>query len=192
MRHSKYVFAGGDEPAAGKPQPATGTDGGDRAEQASRRQAAAAGIRRFRGRDDLAVSFQSTSSNPYKDDGSKIDIYADNESNEYWVDPQDGALVQMGPQARADQKARKVGPDDRLPVADLRDKALTLAEAVRPGFGARRSSLHPLEDNKDRQIYFFRWDDFSAPLKESELPPFIQIGLSADGRLVSLTNTLNK
>ena len=48
------------------------------------------------------------------------------------------------------------------------------------------------EDNRDRQVYFFRWDDFSAPLRESELPPFVQVALYADGQLASYTDTLSR
>ena len=50
--------------------------------------------------------------------------------------------------------------------------------------------MHPLEDNRNREIYFFRFDDSRVKVSESELPPFIQVGLRADGELVSATNTL--
>lgn len=59
-----------------------------------------------------------------------------------------------------------------------------------PGFSGRKSSYHPLEDNKDKELYFFRWDDFSQPAKESEMPPFVQVGLDAEGGIVSFTDTL--
>jgi len=149
-------------------------------------------IRKFRGRDGLAVNYLATSSNPYRDDGARIETYVDDEANEYWIDPGDDHLVQVGPHAGGDQAPHKVGPENRLPVSELRQQALRLIEAADPVFAARRSSLHPLEDNKGKQVYFFRWDDFSAPLKESEMPPFIQVGLYADGRLASFTDTLNK
>lgn len=67
-----------------------------------------------------------------------------------------------------------------------------VVSAQLPDFAARRSSLHPLEDHKDRELYFFRWDDFSQPAKESELPPFVQVGIRADGTVVSFTNTLSR
>jgi len=156
------------------------------------RGSAVANIKKFRGRDDLAVTYQATSANPYRDDGAVIETYVDNDAYEYWIDPSNDRLVQMGPAARADQAPHKVRPEDRLPVSGLRDQAVRLIETADPGFAARRSSLHPLEDNKGKQVYFFRWDDFSAPVKESEMPPFIQVGLYADGRLASYTDTLNK
>ncbi len=163
-----------------------------RARPAPLRETAVKNIKKFRGRDDLAVTYQTTSANPYRDDGAVIETYVDDDAYEYWIDPSHDRLVQMGPAARADQAPYKVRPEDRLPVSGLRDQALRLIEAADPGFAARRSSLHPLEDNKAKQVYFFRWDDFSAPVKESEMPPFIQVGLYADGRLASFTDTLNK
>lgn len=148
-------------------------------------------IRKFRGRRDLVLSYQATSSNPYQDDGSVIETYVDDENNEYWIDPATDLLVQMGPAASADPAPHKTRPEDRRPVAELRKTALALLETNVPSFAGRRSSLHPLEDNKNREIYFFRWDDFSAPLKESELPPFVQAAFYADGRLASFTDTLD-
>ncbi len=147
-------------------------------------------IKKFRGLDRLPLTYNSTSSNPYRDDGSAIESYVDDQGNEYWVDPSADRLVQMGPHAGSDQAPHQVGQENRLPVKELRDRAISLADGAVDGFAARRSSLHPLEDNKDKQIYFFRWDDFSAPLKESELPPFVQVALYADGTLASFTNTL--
>jgi hypothetical protein len=162
-----------------------------KARPAELRGGAEKNIRRFRGRDALALTYQATASNPYHDDGSTIETYVDDENNEYWVDPATDLLVQMGPAASADPAPHKTRPEDRLPVAELRRAAMALLEANVPNFSGRRSSLHPLEDNKNREIYFFRWDDFSMPLNESELPPFIQAAFFADGRLASFTDTLN-
>ncbi len=163
---------------------------GRRARLPGVREGAVRAIKKFRGLDQLAIAYNSTSPNPYRDDESVIESYVDDQGNEYWVDPSADRLVQMGPNAGGDQAPHQVGQADRLPVKDLRERAISLADGAVDGFAARRSSLHPLEDNKDKQIYFFRWDDFSAPLKESELPPFVQVALYADGALASFTNTL--
>jgi len=162
-----------------------------RARPSELRGGAERNIRRFRGHQDLVLTYQATSSNPYRDDDTVIETYVDNEANEYWVDPATDLVVQVGPAASADPAPHKTRPEDRVAVADLRQAALDLLEANVPNFAGRRSSLHPLEDNKNREIYFFRWDDFSAPLKESELPPFVQVALYADGSLASFTDTLN-
>lgn len=163
-----------------------------RTRPAARREAATAAIRRFRRDASLKLNYLATTSNPYRDDESLIESYADEQGNEYWIDPARDFLVQMGPSARTGQAPYQVRPADRLPVAELRRLAVELIEAGLADFAQRRSSLHPLEDNRDRQVYFFRWDDFSAPLRESELPPFVQVALYADGRLASFTDTLSR
>ncbi|MEY4744887.1 MAG: hypothetical protein RL272_832 [Candidatus Parcubacteria bacterium] len=155
------------------------------------RERAMAAIRAFRADRALGLAYRSTSQNPYSGaDDKKIEIYADNDGNEYWIDPADDVLVQAGPGAGLHTPPRKTRPEARLAVAELRARALEIVQAQMPGFASRKSSFHPLEDNKDKQLYFFRWDDFSQPAKESEMPPFVQVGLDAEGRIVSFTNTL--
>lgn len=150
-------------------------------------------IRTFRADPSLALMYRCTAPNPYKDDDAKlVEIYADDRGNEYWIDPADDLLVQAGPSARLHPTPRKTRAEDRLTVPELRAKALAIVEANVEGFAKRRSTYHPLEDNRNRETYFFRWDDFSQPAKESELPPFVQVGLHADGTVASYTNTLNR
>ncbi|MDD5251350.1 MAG: hypothetical protein PHT12_01800 [Patescibacteria group bacterium] len=158
----------------------------------SEQQAAvAAAIASFRGLGSLRLTFCDRSPNPYADETkSLIDIYVDDKGHEYWFDPTADRLVQVGPHAGRHQKALQVKSADRLPVARLRELALELAGKAVENFQTRRENLHPLEDNRKGQIYFFRWDDFSQPVKESEMPPFLQVALYADGRLASFTDTL--
>lgn len=140
---------------------------------------------------DVRLTFCERSPNPYSaDDGKLIDIYVDDEGKEYWFDPDDRKIIQMGPHARQHQATLQSEPTTRLNVAQLRKIALALAAKAIPNFFERREYLHPLEDNQRARVYFFRWDDFSAPVHESEMPPFLQIALYADGRLASFTNTL--
>ncbi|HTM67947.1 MAG TPA: hypothetical protein VL426_01480 [Candidatus Binatia bacterium] len=162
------------------------------ARPATERAAAIAAIRAFRTNDWLEVDYRSTSPNPYKDGEEKIEIYADDKGFEYWIDPARDVLVQAGPGAGLHPAPRKARPDARLPVPELRSRALAILERQMPGFGKRKSSLHPLEDHKDKLVYFFRWDDFSQPAKESEMPPFVQVALYADGELASYTDTLTR
>lgn len=155
-----------------------------------RRDLATAVAERATGRTDLKLTCLGTMPNPYRDDDSLLDTYADDAGNEYWFCSATGALIQVAPRESPDPKAYAPGPAGVLPVKELRDRAVTAAAALSPNFLERRSSLHPLEDNRRRRIYFFRWDDFSAPLRDSELPPFLQVAMSCDGGLVSFTNTL--
>ncbi len=157
------------------------------------RKAAIERIRVFRDDPVLALAYRCAAPNPYRDDDAqKVEIYADDRGNEYWIDPADDVLVQAGPSARVHPTPRKTRPEDRLAVSELRAKAVSIVEANVAGFARRRSEYHPLEDNRNRETYFFRWDDFSQPAKESELPPFVQVGINADGTLASYTNTLRR
>jgi len=154
-----------------------------------RRQSALAVIKKIRGT-ETGADFVTSSSNPYRDDGSLIDIYVDDQGNEYWFDVQTADLVQMGPAAGGHTPPHAARPAGRLPVKELRERAITVAGSLIPEFNARKSSLHPLEDNRKGITYFFRWDDFASPVRESELPPFVQVALYADGRIAGYTNTL--
>jgi hypothetical protein len=156
----------------------------------SDRQAAIGTIRRFRQDESLAVRFLAVALNPYASDGRTMETYEDDQGYEYWIAPSDDRLIQAAPSAGQFAAPYQVGPADRLAVAELRGLALTLIGQNVPSFETTRPCLHPLEDNRDRQVYFFRFDDFRQPVPESELPPFVQVSLRADGRLVSYTNTL--
>ncbi len=154
------------------------------------RETAKKRIRDFRDNYGLSLTYLQTSSNPYRDDGADIEAYADTEGYEYWINPENDILVQAGPRAGEHPTSRTVGPDERHTVPSLRAKAIAIAVAHVPEFEHRKNALHPLEANKDKEIYFFRWDDFSSPVAESEMPPFVQVGLFADGSLASFTDTL--
>ncbi len=151
-------------------------------------------IRAFRDISDLVLEYRCTAPNPYKDDDSKlVEIYNDDRGNEYWIDPSDNTLTQAGPSARLSAEQReKTRTEDRLTVSELRNKAVSVISAQIKDFTRNRSSYSGLEDNSRKECYFFRWDDFSQPAKESELPPFVQVGLYANGELASYTNTLVK
>ena len=148
-------------------------------------------IRRFRKDAQLALTYKATAPNPYKDDDEeRIELYADNKGYEYWINPKDDKLIQSGPSTGVHPAAHKVTAETREPIAVLRALAVEIVASQVEGFSEKRAGLHPLEDNRNREIYFFRWDDFSKPAKESELPPFVQVGIYADGKLASFTNTL--
>jgi hypothetical protein len=176
--------AASNEPAAqAEPTP-------DESLMADPRQAAISCIRQFRETPTLTVDFVTVALNPYAHDGRTMDIYEDDQRFEYWLEKPYDRLIQAAPAAHQPAPTHKVRPENRLPVSELRQLAYRLIAREVPDFDDRRSQLHPLEDNRQRRIYFFRFDDFGEPVPESELPPFVQVGLRADGQLVSFTNTL--
>ncbi len=133
------------------------------------------------------------SPNPYADDRKEeIDIITDECGHEYWLDAKTERVVQVGPHAGRHGQSLKVAKSARLPISRLRELALALAGKAFTDFAKRRETLHPLEDNRRGEIYFFRWDDFTKPVPENEMPPFLQVALYADGRLASFTDTLKR
>ncbi|OIO52015.1 hypothetical protein COY93_03000 [Candidatus Uhrbacteria bacterium CG_4_10_14_0_8_um_filter_58_22] len=120
-----------------------------------------------------------------------IDAYADDQGNEFWIDPENGTVLQMGPESGRYSPSHSTGEEDSLTVHELRELAIGIIERQIPTFGLLLPVFHPLEANDRRRIYFFRWEDLSEPLPESELPPFVQVGLYADGRLASFADTLS-
>lgn len=155
------------------------------------REKAVVSIRSLINDEEATIAHRIVAPNPYKsNENDTIDIFNINESHEAWTDSRDGHLFQYGPNSRVAYSPNGFEEKDRLPVSELRQKALKIVASQIEDFESRRSSFHPLEDNRQKQTYFFRWDDFSQPAKEDELPPFVQVGLRADGRLASFTNSL--
>jgi len=148
-------------------------------------------IRAFRKDPGIVAVYQETQLNPYLNGTVDMAIFIDGSGYEYWTYPETGKLIQAAPAAHVPPRSYAVAPEARLSVAELRLMAIETVSGQVPGFVSRRPNLHPLEDNRNREVYFFRWDDSSVHVPESELPPFVQIGLRADGALVSFTNTIN-
>ncbi len=119
-------------------------------------------------------------------------IYADDQGYHYHVDRADGWLVKVDRREDLHSKTRPTRPEARLPVAELRTIAIAIVETQRPSFNVTRATLHPFEGNRDRELYLFRWEDFSLPLPESRSAPYIEVGLYADGQLARYTDTIKR
>ena len=149
-------------------------------------------VKKLTGENDVRLEFRSRDQEPLGEDEPLIlDTYVDGKDNEYWIEPHGGSIVQMGPESGRYSPPHTARPEDDRTVADLRTAAIDIVRRQINGFDSMISSLHPLEANDRRAIYFFRWEDLSEPLSESELPPFVQVGLYADGKLASFADTLS-
>ena len=144
-------------------------------------------IRSFRSDPSLVATYISTAANPYREKAD-IDIYDDQHGFEYWLDAATSKIVQAGPRAGLCDDAVKHHASVRATSSDLRAKAVALVKQQEPTIDL--SKFHPFEDNRRGQIFFFRWE--SGPLNDFELPPFIQVGLFADGALACFTDTLTE
>ncbi|MEA3249023.1 MAG: hypothetical protein U9Q03_01550 [Patescibacteria group bacterium] len=148
--------------------------------------------RRLHGDKKIELRFISNEPNPYDEDGKRaMDIYRDANGFEYWFDGASGALLQAGLSEDNDPPTHEAGQESRLPVSALRERAILITGRMIPGFEQMLSTLHPLEANDRRSVYFFRWEDLSEPLSESELPPFVQVGLYPNGEIAGFTDTLS-
>jgi len=141
---------------------------------------------------NIRLRFISNEPNPYDEEGErKMDIFRDERGFEYWLDSDNRTLLQAGLSEDSDSTTHQAGQETRLPVTELRELAIRTAARMINGFEQRLSTLHPLEANDRRRVYFFRWEDLSEPLAETELPPFVQFGLYPDGSIAGYTDTLS-
>ena len=122
--------------------------------------------------------------------GNEAAVFVDDMGTTYAVAISSGRLASIDPALTAhinipamDVKtmdevrplAQKFAADSCLRFAELKDKLL-------------------YEENSKGDMYFFRWDYRNKDWKGTPwetMPPFLQIGMSADGKLVNYTNTLD-
>lgn len=123
-------------------------------------------------------------------DRATHDVYEDSHGYVYRFDRADERLVAVDRLEDPDTKARQARDAARLPVAQLRDLAVALIATVRPDFVRTRAGYHPLEGNRRRDLYLFRWEDCRGPVAECDDPPFVEVSLHADGTLVRFADTL--
>jgi hypothetical protein len=134
------------------------------------------------------LCYLTTVANPFGPGDQNIDIYADNFDFEYWFSRETGRLIQASPRAGLHQASHPSRPVEPLGVTELRERAMVIADRQAPGFRDDLSSYHPFEENRRSSLYLFRWEVGS--LDEGEIPPFIQVGLFADGSIACFTNAL--
>lgn len=80
-----------------------------------------------------------------------------------------------------------------LPIENVRPLAEKLA-GLNSLTLAKDGDKLVYEENNKGDIYFFRWDSRNQDWSGTDwmmMPPFLQVGMSADGKLVSFYNTLD-
>jgi DNA-binding CsgD family transcriptional regulator len=146
-------------------------------------------IRKTLGDLNLGLTFQGVQ-NLANAGGIKAAIFVDEAGNQYSVAIDAGRLAGIDP---------PLGPHINVPalevtpIADLRGQAEKFAADSSLRFTGLKDQLQYEESSKG-DIYFFRWDyrgkDW-AGTSWAMMPPFLQIGMSADGKLVTYINTLD-
>ena len=149
------------------------------------RQKAVNEIKKFSGKSDLAVNYKATSKSSYNALVS-AEVYT-TDFDQYEVDARNNKIIQFGPKPlEIGQESKKFDTTDRYSKAEL--------ETMARQFIAKNASEVNIDDltqkfgDKDGVNYFFRWEDTSREIED--MHPFIQVGFSRGGDLLSYTNSL--
>jgi hypothetical protein len=164
------------------PKPTASSDEQHRAKQS---------IQKLTGWNDIQLKFRFRELESLAGDETlTLDNYVDTKGHEYQIEPHSGKVVQMGPESGRYSAPYQIGQESCRAVGELRSLAVQIIQQQVKNFTNIFSSLHPLEANDRRRVYFFRWENLTESLFESEIPPFVQVGLYADGTLASFADTL--
>ncbi|MGC1374817.1 MAG: hypothetical protein WA821_01255, partial [Anaerolineales bacterium] len=85
-----------------------------------------------------------------------------------------------------DQKDYRVDPV--YSSAQLADMARAYVAAVSPGLNLQQMTFNVF--NKDREVYFFRWEDTTGGQLLHGMYPFVQVAYSRSGDFLNFENTL--
>lgn len=153
-------------------------------------------IKEFIGNHNLSIQYMTDSSNPYRRDAAKIDVYWDDKGMETYLDSKTNEVIQyvIRPTTSLD--------DPNLPKAELimspahNDKELldiaekfllekvTNFKEIQKKFTAKISIK---EDGGDK-VYFFRWNKKDY-VNSEKVVPFVQVGVTLGGQIINFANT---
>lgn len=142
-------------------------------------------VKAFVGNDD-AIMYHGESLSPYAP-GTVTDIYYVG-TDQYEVDITSVQVIQFGPRPLlTNEQSREYDTTDRYTSDELEVMAVSFITKHAPDVDL--NALIPAHGNKEEINYFFRWED---SLKNGlvGIRPFIQVGFSRGGDLLSYTNTL--
>ncbi len=133
------------------------------------------------------IEYQRTSRSSYQRD-VPVEIYYSG-ADQFEVDARNNQIIQFGPRPEPDDQSQGKVYDlsPRYSPVRLNKMARRLASGIVLGLDSR--GLMESTTNKEGLVYFFRWEDKSR--RAEGLFPFVQIGLSRGGDVVSFTNTLD-
>lgn len=145
-------------------------------------------IKSFNRKPNLTVNFLHEAVNPYADDLSTMEIYEDENKYEYWIDPKDNKIIQLNLSVNQSPKEPKT-------ISELRSIALSVIEKEIIGFSETSDLYDALEDRNNRLVvneFYFRFNnkDSLDSILDTDIPPFVQVGLFSDGSIKSFVNCL--
>ena len=139
-------------------------------------------IRAFIGSVNADLAFQEMTSTINSPNAELlVGVYMDGLGGLYSVDPNSYKVVDIDPSPIRTMQGEPLALEQLRKIAEER-----AAEEV-PGFGEIRESLSYEEGNK-LDTFFFRWEAVNREWKYT--PPIFQVGIRADGKLLTYINTL--
>lgn len=146
-------------------------------------------IRQVTGKSDLRLSFQSIT--PLANaPGQSAALYTDETGTKYYVDVETSRLAQIEPNFPTHPD---IPADKTKSIDELRMIAEQFALANSPRL-AELKSVFVYEEGDKGSIYFFTWRYSNKDWSGTDwmmMPPFLQIGVLADGQIVTYINTLD-
>lgn len=149
------------------------------------RQQAVDEIKKFAKKQDLAVNYKSTGKSVYNT--TVADELYTTDYDQYDVDAKNNRIIQFGPRPLAIGEAPKqYDTTARYSKNELEAMARQFIATNMPD--VKLDNLTSRFGDKEGVNYFFRWEDTSQ--KVEDMYPFIQVGFTRGGDLLSYTNTL--
>lgn len=149
------------------------------------RQKAVDGIKKFAKKQDLAVNYRSTGKSVYNTNVPDELYIAD--LDQYEVDARTNRIIQFGPRPlNVGEKGKEFDTTERYSKNELETMARQFIAANAPD--VKLDDLTTRFGDKEGVNYFFRWEDTSQVIED--MHPFIQVGFTRGGDLLSYTNTI--
>ena len=151
----------------------------------SERQNAVTEIKKFADKQDMAVNYKSTSKSSYNAAVS-AEVYT-TDFDQYEVDARNNNIIQFGPRPlNIEEKSKEFDTTPRYSKVELETMARQFI--AKNASAIKLDGLTPRFGDKEGVNYFFRWEDTSREIED--MHPFIQVGFSRGGSLLSYTNSL--
>lgn len=133
-----------------------------------------------------SIEYNHTSKSPYNE-SVPVEIYRSGAA-QFEISALNDEILQFGPRPLTDEQESPVALDltPRFRQADLLGQVRRFLG--RRGGNLNLNALTTRVSDKDGLVYFFRWEDESREVAGAH--PFVQVGITAGGEVVSYTNTL--
>src|ERR1044072_1057561 len=133
-----------------------------------------------------SIEYNHTSKSPYNE-SVPVEIYRSGAA-QFEISALNDEILQFGPRPLTDEQESPAALDltPRFRQADLLGQVRRFLG--RRGGNLNLNALTTRVSDKDGLVYFFRWEDESREVAGAH--PFVQVGITAGGEVVSYTNTL--